>query len=177
MHPVVYEAYPDEQPVVSGGRKITGFVETKVHGNEAWMVDVPDAANGSWHFTELWVNGERRRRPSLPKKGEFLIETPYDASFEGTWSETVGKGTNRFGYAEGDIDPKWQNLKDVEVVILSLWRSFRAKLECVDAEERIAYLDRNSHMRLTYDFGKTGAAYSIENVFEALDTPGRMVSR
>jgi hypothetical protein len=172
LHPVVYEAYPGEQPVISGGRTITGFVETEVHGQRAWVVDVPGVANCSWSFTELWVDGDRRFRPILPKEGEFLIETPYDASFEGTWSDTVGKGTNRFGYAEGDINPEWTNLQDVEIVILSLWRSLRAKLDRVDAGERVAYLDRNSRMRLTYDFGKTGAAYSVENVFEALDTPG-----
>ena len=172
VHPVVYEAFPGEQPVISGGRKITGFVETEVHGRKAWATDIPEVANGSWHFTELWVNDGRRCRPILPKKGEFLIETPYDASFEGTWSETVGKGTNRFGYTEGDINPDWKNLQDVEIVILSLWRSLRAKLESIDAEKRIAYLDRDSRMRLTYDFGETGAAYCVENVFEALDTPG-----
>lgn len=172
VHPVIYEAYQGERPVISGGRRITGFEETTVNGVTVWVAEVPGTKSGGWNFTELWVNGERRFRPVLPKKGEFLIEKLLDASWEGTWSETVGKGTNRFGYAEGDIDPDWKNLQDVEILVLSLWRSFTAKLDHADPEERIAYLDRNSRMRLSYDFQKTGGAYNVVNVFEALDSPG-----
>ena len=172
-HPVVYEAHEGERPVVSGGRRITGFTEATVNGVAAWVAHVPGTRSGGWDFSELWVNGERRFRPALPRDGEFLIEKLLDARWEGSWSETVGGGTNRFGYAEGDIDPSWKNLHDVEIVILSLWRSLRAKLERVDAEERIAWIDRNSKMRLSYDFEKRGAAYRVENVFEALDSPGQ----
>ncbi len=172
-HPVIYESYPGECAVLSGGRRITGFRATTVNGVSAWVADVPGTRGGGWSFTELWVDGTRRFRPTLPREGEYRIEKLLDAKWEGTWSETVGHGTNRFGYAEGDIDPGWRNLKDVEVSILSLWRSLRAKLARVDAGERIAYLDRNSRMRLSYDFEKTGAAYRVENVYEALDSPGQ----
>ena len=172
VHPVVYEAYDGESPVISGGRRIDGFRETTVNGVNAWVADVSGTRNGSWNFSELWVNGERRFRPVLPKKGEYLIEKLLDASWEGTWSDTVGKGTKRFGYAAGDIDPAWKNFKDVEILILSLWRSLTAKLDHVDAAERIAYMDRDSKMRLSYDFQQTGAAYNVVNVFEALDSPG-----
>jgi hypothetical protein len=172
VHPVVYEAHDGESPVISGGRRIDGFRETTVNGVNAWVADVSGARNGSWIFTELWVNGERRFRPVLPKKGEYLIEKLLDASWEGTWSDTVGKGTKRFGYAAGDIDPDWKNFKDVEILILSLWRSLTAKLDHVDADDRIAYMDRDSKMRLSYDFQQTGAAYNVVNVFEALDSPG-----
>ncbi len=172
VHPVVYESYPRERAVLSGGRRIDGFRETTVNGVNAWVAEVPGVRSGGWSFSQIWVNGERRFRPILPKSGEYLIETLYDAEWEGAWSQTVGKGTDRFGYAMGDIDPKWRNLKDVEIVILSLWRSMRARVDRVDPAERIVYIDRNSGMRLSYDFGRTGAAYNVENVFEALDSPG-----
>jgi hypothetical protein len=172
VHPVVYESYEGELAVISGGCRIEGFRETTVNGVAAWVAGVPGVRNGSWHFSQLWVNGSRRFRPVLPKEGEYRIERVLDACWEGSWEETVMKGSDRFGYSEGDINPDWKNLQDVEIVILSLWRSLRTKLLRVDPEKRIATMDRNSKIRLSYDFDQSGAAYTIENVFEALGRPG-----
>ncbi|HOF88455.1 MAG TPA: right-handed parallel beta-helix repeat-containing protein, partial [Armatimonadota bacterium] len=171
--PVVYAAYPGETPVLSGGRRISDWRVEEVRGRTAWVADLPAVAAGAWTFTQLWVNGARRARPRLPKTGEYRIATVHDANFEGTWSETVRKGSDRFGYAEGDISPAWRNLADVEVRIMTLWVSVRAKLTAVDPTARIATLDRNSKVRLTYDFSRDGAAYIVENVFEALEEPGQ----
>ncbi|MHB9131581.1 MAG: right-handed parallel beta-helix repeat-containing protein [Armatimonadota bacterium] len=172
-HPVVYAAYPGETPVISGGRRITDWRVEQVHGRTAWVADLPEVATGAWNFSQLWVNGVRRTRPRLPKTGEYRIATVYDACFEGSWGETVRKGANRFGYAEDEIRADWHNLADVEVLFLTLWMSVRAKLAAVDGEQRIATLDRDSKVRLTYDFTPDGAAYVVENVFEALEEPGQ----
>jgi hypothetical protein len=171
--PVVYAAYPGETAEISGGRRITEWRVEQVHGQTAWVADLPEVAAGALTFTQLWVNGARRYRPRLPKDGEYRIATVYDACFEGTWAETVRHGTDRFGYAEGEIAADWYNLQDVEVLFYTLWMSVRAKLQAVDAGTRTATLDRNSKVRLTYDFTPDGAAYRIENVFEALEEPGQ----
>jgi len=69
--PVTWAAYPGETPVISGGRRITGpWTKETVNGQTVYST-IPSAElleNGG--FTQLWVNGERRERSRLPKKGD-----------------------------------------------------------------------------------------------------------
>ena len=46
-------AYPGTQPVLSGGRRITGWKETTVGGKRLWVAAVREARNGRWAFREL----------------------------------------------------------------------------------------------------------------------------
>jgi hypothetical protein len=57
---IVYEAYPNEKPVLSGGRRIEGWTE---NGNR-WQTSVHLD-----YFEQLWVNGERRYRPRTTISG------------------------------------------------------------------------------------------------------------
>src|SRR5688572_11929319 len=41
---VTYAAYPGEEPIISGGRGITGWKRTTVNGREAWVTSVPEVA-------------------------------------------------------------------------------------------------------------------------------------
>ncbi|MFW6132827.1 MAG: hypothetical protein ACOC8F_02945, partial [Planctomycetota bacterium] len=80
--PIVWSAYEGETPVLSGGRRIDGpwRIET-VNGRTAWATE-PDAsllADGG--FAQLWVNGQRRRRPRLPKEGFHRVERAINPDF------------------------------------------------------------------------------------------------
>jgi hypothetical protein len=66
--PVTYAAYPGETPVLDGGRRITEWRVTTVNGVKAWVADLPEVAAGKWHFRELFVDGQRRPRPRLPRR-------------------------------------------------------------------------------------------------------------
>jgi len=61
--PVCYEAAPGAKPVLSGGRRITGF---RALENGLWVADVPAVAAGQWYFEQLWVDGRRARRGMEP---------------------------------------------------------------------------------------------------------------
>ncbi len=63
--PVVYQAYGDERPVLSGGIRITGW---KVVGGR-WQAVLDDVKSGRWSFAQLFVDDQRRPRPRLPKQG------------------------------------------------------------------------------------------------------------
>jgi len=171
-HPVIYRAYRNETAILSGGRRITGWTVGERNGRRVWTADLPAVREGRWHFRQLWVNGERRERPRLPRSGEYRIQRVLDARFKGTWRETVLVGAKRFGYAAGDINPKWKNLSDVELQFLPLWISVRVGIRSVDPRRRIVHLDRKSQFRLTDEQGR-GAPYTVENVFEALQDPGQ----
>jgi len=119
------------------------------------------------------VNRERRPRTRLPKSGYFhpteLPDVPAAGPFgkESKWLE----GQRRFRFAPGDLKA-WKNLGDVEVVALHFWVDSRMPIASVDENEHLVTFTRPSVFRLTESFAPALARYYVENVFEALDTPG-----
>jgi hypothetical protein len=169
---VVYRAYQNEVPVLSGGRLVTGFEPRELKGEPVWVALLPDVASGEWNFTQLWVNGRRAPRPTLPRDGRFKIEQPLgEVVMEGGVDERLFTGQDAFRYCEGDLED-WKNISDVEFVALHYWIESRINFTSIDTTTRTARLARKSRMRLTDDFEADGAPYYVENVSEAFDQPG-----
>jgi parallel beta-helix repeat protein len=166
--PVTYAAHEGERPVISGGAPITGWRREQVNGHSAWAAHLPQVQRGEWSFTQLFVNGERRPRPRLPKEGFYRLAGLVGAGPDTPWNE----GQDKALFADEDIKP-WKNLRDVEVVTLSLWVESHLPVAAVDEKERIVSFTRRSVFRLTEDFAGAGSRYYVSNVFEALDTPGQ----
>lgn len=83
--PISYEAYPGEEPILSGGRRITGFrpVEGQIQA-----VALPEVSAGQWYFRSLFAAGSRQIRarypnfdPQDPYRGGFLYVAPSPGSF------------------------------------------------------------------------------------------------
>ncbi len=165
--PVVYAAGAGEKVVLSGGRRLEGGRWGEVNGRKAWVVDNPEVKEGPWHFRQLFVNGARRTRTKLPRQGEYRIE-----SLPGYTGDFLRSPTKQFVYAPGDIVPAWRNLRDVEVVGITRWLDNRLPIEIVDPEHRTVTLDRTSLFALV-ETSERPSVYWVENVFEALDTPGQ----
>jgi Domain of unknown function (DUF5060)/GH141 insertion domain/Right handed beta helix region len=164
--PVVYTAASGEKVVLSGGRRIADGRWGEANGRKAWIVDIPEVKEGKWNFRQLFVNGARRPRPRLPKVGEYRIE-----SLPGYTGDFLRSPTKQFVYAPGNIMPAWRNLRDVEVIGITRWLDNRLPIESVDGETRTVTFDRPSLFAL--HSGIKPESYSVENVFEALDTPGQ----
>ena len=163
--PVTYCAYRDEKPVISGGRRITGW---KKGDNGLWIAEIPDVKEGDWKFRQLYVNGESRPRAYLPKKGFYRVAGTPDGGVE------IHYYTNsrRFEYARGDIDPAWTNIGDVEIIVYHFWTDCHLHIKDINEENRIVTFTHHSQKRLTDDFSSDGARYRVENVFEALTEEG-----
>ena len=74
--PVTWQAYMGQRPVISGGRVITGWT---VGADGVWSVQIPETVGGNkpdgkWNIMQLFVNGGRRQRCRLPKKGFFRMK-------------------------------------------------------------------------------------------------------
>lgn len=164
--PVIYSAAPGERVVLSGGRRIEGGHMGTVNRHSAWIVAVPGVKEGQWRFRELFVNGTRRPRTRLPRGGEYRIE-----SLPGYSGDFLRSPTKRFVFSVGDIEAAWRNLHDVEVVAITRWLDNRLPIESVDAQTRTVTFDRSSLFAL--HSGSQPEPYWVENVFEALDTPGQ----
>lgn len=162
--PVIYGAYPGEQPIISGGVPIAGWKRT-AEGH--WQVVLPEVALGEWTFSQLFVNGQRRFRPRLPADGYYYITGEVPPS-----EAAQGKGHDRFRFREGDIRGDWANLQDVEILPFHQWGMARMRIANVD-EDRHAVTFTGPTCNMAYWASlPRGHRYLVENVREALDEPG-----
>ncbi len=164
--PVVYCAAARQRVVLSGGRRLEDGRWGEVNRRRAWVVDIAQVKAGTWRFRQLFVNGERRPRTRLPRQGEYRIE-----SLPGYTGDFLRSPTRQFVYAPGDIVPAWRNLQDVEIVGITRWLDNRLPIESVNDGTRTVTFDRPSLFALVS--GSRPGVYWVENVFEALDTPGQ----
>ena len=167
--PVTYQAYRDEKPVLSGGVAIAGWKETQLNGKRAWCAELPEVKEGKWNFRQLFVGGQRRPRTRLPKDGLYHFAGFLGEDGKAQWNQ--GQATMKF--APGNLKPSWQNLGDVEIIALHLWAESRLPIASVDEKESVVTFTRKSVFKLAEDFKPDPGRYYVENVAEALDTPGQ----
>jgi hypothetical protein len=56
--PFTLAAFPNEQPVLSGGRPLTGWKASPGPPGR-WQAELPEVRAGQWYFRQLFVNGPR----------------------------------------------------------------------------------------------------------------------
>ena len=77
-----------------------------------------------------------------------------------------------FIFKPGDIDPKWANIGDVEVVALHDWSSSRLRIESIDAEKHVVRFTGWPVYRIGHWYRHGRNPYYVENVKEAFGKPG-----
>jgi len=166
--PVVYAAYPGERSVLSGGARLTGWQRVEVEGQGRWQLRIPEVQRGEWQFSQLFVNDERRFRPRLPKEGYHHIVKELAPS-----EAAQGKGYDRFGFRPGDVRSDWSNLNDVELLAFHQWSMSRLRVGSID-DARNVVTATGPTCNPSYWAGlQRGNRFLVENVKEALDTPGQ----
>ncbi|MBD3322588.1 MAG: hypothetical protein GF350_15915 [Chitinivibrionales bacterium] len=70
---VIYQAYENEEPLISGGREISGSWEQheQLGNGTVWRVHIPDVQSGNWYFRELFVDGSRSTRARFPNNRRY----------------------------------------------------------------------------------------------------------
>jgi hypothetical protein len=166
--PVRYVAAPGANPVLSGGRRIGGWQEVQHGPLRCWVVELPEVATGRWRFSRLYVNDTARQRPRLPRAGFYRFTGVAGYADPGTgW----GNGPDRANFAPGDIQ-RWHNWEDVELITYQLWFDTHHRLKAIDESSQTVHFHTKSLASLM-DERNEFARYFVENVFEALDTPGQ----
>ena len=163
---ITYQAMPGEKVMISGGKRITGWKKWK---NGIWQTTIPEVKEGKWYFQQIWVNGKTRLRARTPNEGFFRV-TGFP---EGT-PERYNSRTKSFEFKEGDISPKWTNLKDVVVIVYHYWTDSHMPVESIDDVKNVVTFQCTDPKQFSDSFSSPwrGARYIVENVFEALDKPG-----
>jgi len=162
--PITYAAYPGEKPIFSGGRAIIGWKKGK--GN-IWTAQIEDVKNGKWTFRQIFVNGKRAVRARSPNEGFFRVEdlAEKDKKPGARWNQ----GTDSFKFKSGDIKA-WENPNDIEVVVYHSWNTSRMRIASVDENNCfVTFPGRTKFRPRGWD---PEQRYYVENVPEALDSPG-----
>lgn len=158
---VVYQAYQGETPVISGGRKITGW--TQVPGSAEWQAVAPAGIIPR----QLYVNGRRAVRASS------------DASILGTLTKTA------YGYTTANTTiQSWRNPSRIEFVYTgnpnagSAWTQSRCGVASITAITGGSAITMQQPCWNNATTQKPPGQFivtpdSVENVYELLGTPGQ----
>ncbi len=163
--PVVYAAYPGETPTLSGGVPLQGW--TRDADGASWTRKIPEVAEGKWAFAQLFVNGQRRPRPRWPKQGYAKVDGELPPS-----EKAKDKGFDRFSFPPGAIRGDWHDRDAVEVLPFHIWNMSRFRIAEVDEGARsVTFHGATPGAHSWLALGK-GTRFLVENVREALDSPG-----
>ncbi len=179
--PVLWENYPNETPILSGGMLVTGWTGI---GNNTYQVTLP--AN-TQYFENLFYNGARRLRPRLGGSlGTYLrIGNPVYLSTSGDPNCTVyvsGSGYecfDRFKFNPGDLSSTWTNLNppypagDIELLDFEFWTVPKMRIKSIDTTNNIVYLTGPTKQTTGVHGFLRNHRYVVENVKDLLTQPGQ----
>jgi hypothetical protein len=160
-HKITYAAYPGERPVLSGGRRVTGWQKlgpgapglSAAAKGKVWVADIP---KGEW-FSQLLLDGQ-----PLPRS-----RTPNAEQWE-DWHRTAGgNGPNELHAPAGAVK-RYPNLRDVEINLLPGFRCTHHLSPVKDLDERTGVV------RLVHGYYDIQAndPFRVENTLEGIDRPG-----
>lgn len=164
-------AAPNEEPLLHGGRRVTGWEKD---GDRFYAAHLPGVAERSWDFRLLVVNDQRRPRARLPRTGTFTHRSRFDAP----WHTTVGGGFRgedkpelklQMQYEPGDLGP-WLDIHNAELTIYHQWDDSIVRLKSHDPDsQRLLFANPAG-----YPPGAFGVnTYVVWNVREGMQEPGQ----
>lgn len=170
--PIVYKAYPGEKPMLSGGRVISGLKETKLAGQRAWQVQLPDVS-GAGYFHQLFAQRKGEAyytRRFRPMKGMLVVA---GLTFSPARKTAAHRAAQQdFIYFPGDLKD-CANLSDVEVVALHSWSASRLKIKSLDTENNVVTFTSVPTFKIGAWYRDERNPYYVENVKEELKQPGQ----
>jgi len=169
--PVRYEAAPGAKPVLSGGRKITGFKPVR---EGVWAAHVPEVAAGQWYFEQLWAGGRRARRAMEPDTGQFFFDKVDETDLgRGRFRQTVTVSPQAMSLLT-PLSPAQR--ADVKLKVFHSWNNTHRFISAIDAGSRGFSCEGPKALRpysLWKDLAWGSKGYfHLENFLSALDEPG-----
>jgi len=171
--PTVFQAYPGEKPILSGGRVVSGW---RAHQGQILCAEVPEARGGWLRTRQLFYKGKRMPCARWPKLD------PAEPLTSG-WAFTEGPADDdpatTFRYAPGTFRHRWAKPKEVRVRAFMGHGWFMKDLPIKEIDEKarvisLAYDSWNPDLYPWYSPCVFTAAnrFYIENALEELDQPG-----
>ncbi|MFH1009170.1 MAG: right-handed parallel beta-helix repeat-containing protein [Candidatus Latescibacterota bacterium] len=179
--PITYTAYPGEEPVISGGRRVTGWQPYK---DKICKCEFPEAKGGAIAFRYLFADGERQTRARYPNldpdaarwNGRWARSKPDDAALESSEPYIVWDEPDAFrGF--------WSKPAQGELFLMprqTMWGdSALIRIKSIDPDKKIIRL---VHGMRSFDINPfycpkklhhpENCQFIVENILEELDQPG-----
>jgi len=158
---VTVEPFGNAKVTISGGKQIGGFEKAVFNGVECFALFLPEVKNGSWKFTDLYVDGKRANLTRFPESGAFTLlgcESAESGLFASSKWITIDPG---------DLAPiSDKSLESAVVSYCHYW---------IDEHSPIESLDRASGKLTMKYFSRFNMLdtkeYYLENVPEAFGRP------
>lgn len=146
-----------EGAILTGLQEVKGTWDSK-RVFSAEINPSPEAIN----FTEIFVDGERRLRPRLPKNDYFHIDKRLDPL-----PENSGKGSDGYVFQPGSFRKDWYDLDAIEVYNWLEWSIVRAQIKELDMDRRQVRFKQPTGINDMWARYREGYRYFLENVREA----------
>ncbi len=197
---IVYQNYPGEAPVFSGGVRVANWTSA---GGNTWKTTLPASTQ---YFQNLFYNGVRRLRPRLGASAASPLGTYFryvgpvyvTAESQDCSEFFMGSGYecfDRFQYNPSDpIVSTWKNLApaannpcdqpagnpalagDIELVNFEQYSVSKLRLSCVDTANHVVYLTGDTATEMDHPTSHgfiPDHRYLIENIEDDLTLPGQ----
>jgi hypothetical protein len=157
-----YRAAEGEQPVISGGRVITGWKKSKLQGGNIWTAEVP-WAKGDAFFHCLYDTGKPMQRAQSDASVSLTPDNPK------AYYASPHKDRVHFKVSQGELKA-WDNLEDIELFGSPGpgWMVNYMRIASLDLETGKGELA----VPASY---KVDGKFVVENCIDHLDAPGEWV--
>ena len=169
---VIIEAAAGEEPVLSGGVDVKGWM--KVKGKEYWEADLP-VVGGRWlSFRQLWVDGKKAvRARDVEKDDDMNRILDVDKKNKVIWVPAT------------KVDEKLVTAGQLEMVIHQMWAIAVLRVKTIDRvgdKLKLSFWEPESHIEFEHPWPAPvmdsahkqngNSAYFLTNALELLDQPG-----
>ncbi|MBI4581181.1 MAG: right-handed parallel beta-helix repeat-containing protein, partial [Planctomycetes bacterium] len=166
VFPIIYEAADKATPIITGGRRITGWTRS---ADNVWTADVPQVRAGEPRFEQLFINGRRAVRARSPNQWYHYILDRVDYGPEPGRGKPADLSHRAFIVRPGDIQP-WPDLKDALLIVYESWDTVFSHIAEFDPQTNRVVLTQGTSWKL-FQWGPN-QRFVVENVAAALDAPG-----
>ncbi|GAB3907858.1 right-handed parallel beta-helix repeat-containing protein [Larkinella knui] len=156
---VIYQAYPNAKPVLTGGQRITGWVPDR---NGIFKASVKGL-----DFRQLYVNDRRAIRARKPDAGAYYRLSGWDVR-------------SRSLMMKAHYVDAWKAFDQVEAVVQMFWADTYVHLKAFEkfrGGPDMAYVSIRDHEAAIlfprpYPYKQDDAAFHFENAYEFVNQPG-----
>jgi len=143
-HYVTYAAYPGEEPIISGGKKVKNWKK----GKKSWTTNVAGI-----DVSMLVVNGKKQVLARTPNEGYFI-------------PPVISVSTDELYFNSGELK-SWKGMENNRVHMLLRWHHGANSFVSIDEKDGVAKLEKPQDGVVIVP-----PRYYVENVKALMDAPG-----
>ena len=167
---ITFESYGEKRARLIGGRRLEGFTRDRFRGVDCLSLYISEVKNGSWHFTDLYVNGKRASVARYPREGTLQA---LDTEINVPGCKDLHNGSRWFIADKRDLE----DIEGIEHAIVSFynfWVDEHSPVESYDRETGKLVMKYRSRYKNSTNYGNNDPSafnYYLENVPVAFGAP------